>query len=221
MKAAIFDLDNCLCPATAAGQGLFAPAFEAIRRANRGAVDEQTLERALGECWYTAFDLVAQLHGFSQEMAAAGREAFARLEIAEPIEGYADLHLVQRLPLRRFLVTSGFRRLQQSKIERLKLEPCFEGIFIDAIDEPGHPGKQHLFERILESAQCAPCDVLVIGDNPLSELLAGRNLGMVTVQTLRPGIKKSPVADHHVESFQELWPLCGFTPLPGAKLHEG
>lgn len=221
MKVAIFDLDNCLCPATAAGTRLFAPAFAAIRQANRGAVEAETLERALFECWYTAFDLVARLYCFSDEMVSAGREAFAQLEITEPIEGYADLHLVQHLPLRRFLVTSGFRRLQQSKIQRLGLERCFEGIFIDAIDEPSHPGKQTLFERILEGARCSPRDVLVIGDNPLSELVAGRNLGMVTVQTLRPGIKKSPLADHHVEHLRELWPLLGLTLPPEAESREG
>lgn len=221
MKAAIFDLDNCLCPATAAGSGLFAPAFAAIRQANRGAVEAETLELAFFECWYTAFDLVARLYRFSDEMVAAGRKAFAQLEITEPIEGYADLHLVQRLPLRRFLVTSGFRRLQQSKVKQLNLARCFDEVVIDAIDEPGHPGKQRIFERILEGLQCASADVLVIGDNPLSELLAGRNLGMVTVQTLRPGIKKSPIADHHVESLQALWPLLGLIPPNEAKLGEG
>lgn len=215
MKLAIFDLDNCLCPATAAGPGLFAPAFDAIRRANRGVVDEETLELALRECWYTAFDLVAQLYGFSDEMVAAGRNAFAGIEITGPIEGYADLPLVQHLPLRRFLVTSGFLRLQKSKIERLDLDRCFDEVFIDAIDQPGHPGKQRIFERILEGAQCSPSDVLVIGDNPLSELTAGKNLGMVTVQTLRPGVRKSPIADHHIESFGELWPLFGLASPPG------
>ncbi|MBL0729631.1 HAD family hydrolase [Piscinibacter sp. HJYY11] len=219
MKAAIFDLDNCICPADAAGVELFAPAFDAIRESNRGWLDAATLDRALHECWFTAFDLVAERYGFSVEMLNAGRAAFSALQITKPIAPYPDVRLLSILPLRRFLVTSGFTRLQKSKIRALGIESLFDAIFIDAIDSASHPGKQAIFESIRDSGQWAPCEMLVIGDNPLSELDAGRNLGMVTVQTLRPNVEKSTLADHHVVDFRELWPILGWTLPIEAALH--
>ena len=49
--------------------------------------------------------------------------------------------------------------------------------------------------------------LLVVGDNPLSELAAGRALGATTVQTVRPGVEPWPLADHRVEGLQGLLAL--------------
>ena len=83
-------------------------------------------------------------------------------------------------------------------------------MLIDAIDAPptgaGH-GKQALFEQILAREGCTPRQMLVVGDNPLSELAAGRALGATTVQTVRPGVEPWPLADHRVEGLQGLLAL--------------
>ena len=212
MDAVIFDFDNCLCPATAVGEAPFAPAFSALREANRGYLEESVLERAIADCWHTSFDAVAARYGFSDAMIDAGNAAFGRVEAAPPLIGYADLHVVRELPLRRFLVTTGFRRLQESKIRALGIESWFERVIVDAIDEAEHAGKQAIFETILMDENLSAENVLVVGDNPVSELAAGRNLGMVTVQTLRPGVTRWPGASHHIESLDELWSLIGPAP---------
>ena len=49
--------------------------------------------------------------------------------------------------------------------------------------------------------------MLVVGDNPLSELAAGRALGATTVQTVRPGVEPWPLVDHRVEGLQGLLAL--------------
>lgn len=198
---AIFDLDNCLMDARAMGT-LFETAFVAIRQANQGTLSPDVLEEAIAQCWYTAFDLVAERYGFSAAMRDAGWQAFSRMEMRPPLSGYADIGLLPALPVRRYLVTSGFRRLQQSKIDVLGIAPCFERVVIDAIDEPGPHGKARIFADILAREGCAPGQVLVVGDNPLSELGAGRSLGMVTVQTVRPGIPPWDEADHQVAGLQ-------------------
>ena len=176
---AVFDLDNCLMDAREVGP-LFQPAFEAVRQANQGALSPQALDQALQACWFTAFDLVAQRHHFTPAMRAAGWRQFSQMEVRAPLQGYADIGLLPRIPLRRYLVTSGFRRLQDSKIDALGIRPWFEEVLIDAIDAPptgaGH-GKQALFEQILTREGCTPREMLVVGDNPLSELAAGRALG--------------------------------------------
>lgn len=71
IRAFIFDLDTCLSAANGVGDDLFFPAFEAIRKANRGAVPEEILARAFADCWRFPFDAVAKKHGFTEQMTNA------------------------------------------------------------------------------------------------------------------------------------------------------
>jgi putative hydrolase of the HAD superfamily len=205
--AIIFDLDNCLAPATAVGEALLDPAFDAVRAVNRGLLDATRLEEAFADCWVHSFDWVARHHGFSSEMRDAGWAVMRTLEVAGPLTGYADLHLLGELDARRFLVTSGFRRLQSSKVRALRIEQLFERVSIDAIDEPERLGKQAIFERILADFGLSVDEVLVVGDNPESEIAAGNRLGITTIQTLRPGVSFSPQARGYVDSIAGLRPL--------------
>jgi putative hydrolase of the HAD superfamily len=111
------------------------------------------------------------------------------------------------LRARRFLVTSGFRRLQESKIEALGIAPLFEAIFVDAIDEPGPKGKERIFREILERHALRTDEVLVVGDNPASEIEAGNRLRLTTVQILRPGVTRGGNAKHVISGLAELEPL--------------
>lgn len=204
MPSIIFDLDNCLSAAGAAGEDLFEPAFRAIRDANDGSVPEEVVEQACADAWFHAFDFVARRHGFTDAMFEAGMREFARIEVTSPMQGYDDLDLLPSIPATLFLVTSGFRRLQQSKVEALQIASYFRDVHIDAIDEPDRSGKRGLFARIIETHRLSPSQVLVVGDNPDSEIEAGRSLGLRTVQILRPGVKRGTNADHYIEGLAEL-----------------
>jgi FMN phosphatase YigB (HAD superfamily) len=46
--------------------------------------------------------------------------------------------------------------------------------------------------------------VLVVGDNPKSEIEAGNRLGMPTVQILRPGVARGATATHYIHELSEL-----------------
>lgn len=207
-QVAIFDLDNCLLDARAVGP-LFEPAFDAIRQANQGALTPAVLEQALYQCWFTAFDLVATRYRFTPAMRQAGWQQFSQMQVTGRLDGYPDIALLPEIAVRRYLVTSGFRRLQASKIEALGIRPWFEDVFIDAIDEDRLHGKRHIFEQILQAERCEPWQVLVVGDNPLSELSAGQALGMTTVQTVRPGVVPWDQADHRVDGLEAVRQLLG------------
>jgi putative hydrolase of the HAD superfamily len=60
-------------------------------------------------------------------------------------------------------VTSGFRRLQTSKIKALGVEPLFRANYVDAIDESNRQGTQRLFELISTTYRLHPADVLAVG----------------------------------------------------------
>jgi FMN phosphatase YigB (HAD superfamily) len=208
-KAVIFDLDNTLADATHVGKAAFQPAFDAIRQANHGTLNDRQLQAAFDACWHTAFYTVAQEHGFSAEMTAAGAQAFRRLTVPENsgYGGYPDLGELQSLEADKFLVTSGFRNFQNSKIDSLGIRGQFKRIEIDDAEdfhpEPS-PGKAPLFEQIRDAEHLQSSQVLIVGDNPGSEIAAGNSLGMPTVQVLRPRVQRSPQADYHIESLAEL-----------------
>lgn len=183
---------------------LYEPAFEAIRQANRGTLTQEALAAAFSDIWRQPLDAVARQRGFSPAMLAAGWRVFASMEMRTPMQGYPDLHALRDLPVQRFLVTSGFRRLQASKIRALAFQDLFTAIYIDAIDEPNRKGKQQLFAEILTSYALAPGETLVVGDNPDSEIQAGNNLGMRTVQILRPGVPFGGNASNHIHTLGEL-----------------
>lgn len=204
IRAVIFDLDNCLAAADEAGEAVFKSAFDAMRAANRGHLPERALAAAFADIWRHSLDVVARTHGFSDEMLEAGWQAFRTIEVRQPLRGYGDLPEIEKLPLARFLVTTGFRRLQESKIAALGIRPLFREIQIDAIDEPPRRMKKARFAEIAERHGWQPREVLVVGDNAESEIAAGNELGMPTVQTLRPGVPPSEKAQWRIRNFGEL-----------------
>ncbi|HKO60255.1 MAG TPA: HAD-IA family hydrolase [Pyrinomonadaceae bacterium] len=204
IRAIIFDLDNCLSAADEVGRELFEPMFAAIRRMNKDTLSEGALAQAFEDCWRHPLDWVARAHGFSEEMLAAGWEVAARTEVEVPMRGYEDLPAVRELDAKLFLVTSGFRRLQESRIRALGFASLFEAIHVDAIDEADRKGKEGIFKDILKTNDLSPEEVLVVGDNPDSEIEAGNRLGMRTVQILREGVSRGSNATHYIHSLSEL-----------------
>ena len=204
IRALILDLDNCLAAANEVGEDVFKPAFEAMRNANRGTLTDEQLAKAFEEIWRQPLDFVASKFGFSQEMLAAGWKAFSQTVIETPMKGYGDLAVLQELPFELYLVTSGFRGLQESKVKALQIADLFREIEIDAIDEDDRKGKQGVFASILERKELKPEEVIVVGDNPDSEIEAGNRLGIRTVQILRPGVLRANNATFYIETFHEL-----------------
>ena len=207
VAAAIFDLDNCLSAGREVPERIYQPGFDAIRQANDGSLTEAQLESAFEDAWRLAIDDVAERHKFSEAMRVAAVEAFAKMEMDQPMRGYPDLHRLRDIGARRFLVTSGFRRLQKSKINSLGIAPWFDEVIIDAIDEPSRRGKEGIFRDLLKQHSLEPREVLVVGDNPHSEIAAGNRLGCRTIQILRPGVERGETAWRNVQSLDELLAL--------------
>lgn len=204
IRAIIFDLDNCLSAADEVGRELFEPMFAAIRRVNKDTLSEEALAQAFEDCWRHPLDWVARTHGFSDEMLAAGWEVAMRMEVEAPMRGYTDLPALEEFDAKLFLVTSGFRRLQNSRIRALGFGSLFEAIHVDALDEADRKGKGGIFKAILKTYNLSPEEVLVVGDNPDSEIEAGNRLGMRTVQILRAGVPRGSNATHYIHSLYEL-----------------
>lgn len=205
MRAIIFDLDNCLAAADEVGTELLEPVFAAVRAAaNDGSLTERELDAAFRDCWVHAFDFVAATHHFTPRMRAAGFDAFRQIEVQSPMRGYGDLALLPSLGERRFLVTSGFRRLQESKVRALGIESWFDAIVVDAVDEPVRRGKERIFLDLMREFCLEPADVLIVGDNPESELAAAAHLGLRSAQIIRPDVTPAHGVTVHLRDLAEL-----------------
>jgi FMN phosphatase YigB (HAD superfamily) len=156
IRALILDLDNCIAAADEPGRAFFEPVFQAIREANAAGLPETALASAFEDMWRHPLDWVAERHGFSPAMLRAGWEASTELEVPGPMRGYGDLSALLDIRQYKFVVTSGFRRLQESKFLALGLHGAFEALIVDAINEPGRLGKQAWFETILAQHHLPP-----------------------------------------------------------------
>jgi FMN phosphatase YigB (HAD superfamily) len=203
-SAIFFDLDNCLAAADEPGEELLEPVFAAVRSANHGSLSDRALDAALYDCWFHAFDWVARRHGFTDPMRDAGWEAFRQIEVRRPMRGYGDLDTLPSLGDDRFLVTSGFRRLQESKVRALGIAPLFREVIIDAVDDASRTGKEGIFSNLMARYGLRREDVLVVGDNVESELAAARRLGLARVQTLRAGVVPASDVRLRVRNLGEL-----------------
>lgn len=202
--AIVYDLDQTILPASAVPEETFFPIYDAIRAANTGQVSEVELTEALKKIRTVPMDVIAKEHNFSTEMREAAKQAFLNGNYQFSLKPFDDFPVIKHIPGKRFLVTSGITKLQQAKFDSLFDEGDFTEIFVDDIYDENRLGKKKLFEKIAQDYNLIPDLVWIVGDNPDSEITAGNELGMKTVQIIRPGIEQSDKASYLVCSFFEL-----------------
>lgn len=206
IRALICDLDNTLFSPSSLPRDILQPVIDAVLSGNVGPdrVDEAVLHRALEEGWRRPFDAVAREYALPPWVLETWMRINQRLEVATPLEPFPDVEHLWRTAPRRFLVTTGFRRFQESKVRALGFDSRFEDVIIDAVDDPVRIGKEHAFRGILGRCALSPAEVLVLGDSGESELAVGGQLGMTTVQVLRDGVEPAPHASFRISSCEAL-----------------
>lgn len=165
-KAIIFDLDNTIYPVSSIGDELFKPLFEKLK--SSGKLDDQ-LEDIRKDVMRIPFQAVAEQYNFDQELTDECMELLKELEYKKPIAAFDDFEEIKEMKADLFLVTTGFMKMQQSKVESLQLDKDFKEIFI--ID-PTHSDKEKkdIFKEIMDKYNYQPQEVLVVGDDPDSEI---------------------------------------------------
>ncbi len=176
-KAIILDLDNTIYPVSSIGDRLFKSLFSLIRESGEYTGD---FEQIRFEIMRRPFQYIADEFSFSESLKTNCFKLLANLtydEKMQPFEGYQTL---LTLPIRRFLVTTGYTKMQHSKIRQLGIENDFEKIFVIDPDQ-STLNKRDLFEKILADYNFSVDDVLVVGDDLNSEILHAKALGIETV----------------------------------------
>ncbi len=202
IRGIIFDLDLCILDTHSLTGDFFNPVLDPLYQSNL----DDTFKRKINDLlWTTSLEDVVKTLSVPEHVANPMREAYRNLDVPLGIKSYGDENFIETLSLTKLLVTSGYKKFQTQKIEMLGISKLFSEIIIDELDyKEQRKGKQKIFEEILEKHGWGNREVLVVGDNPLSELAVTKALGIPSVQTLRPTVIKWDEADFHISSLEEL-----------------
>lgn len=176
-KAIILDLDNTIYSVHTIGNELFASLFELIEQDGNHVKE---MEQIKDHIMRRPFQLIARDFGFSEALTERSMTFFKDLSYRGKIEPFEDYAFVRTLPIQKFLVTTGFPKLQQSKIEGMNLVPDFTEIHV--VDPAtSERTKKDVFTDILGRHGYKKEEVLVVGDDLHSEIKAAQDLGIDAV----------------------------------------
>lgn len=205
IKGILFDLDMCILDTYSLkkkGGDFFEPVLTPLKSSNLSPELKLKIEKQL---WTTSLDDTAKLLNIPQDLVERMRYAYTQIEVPDGIRSYGDENYLKELNVKKILVTTGFRRFQETKVEKLHISSLFDEIIYDELDIPEKRlGKKSIFQEILDKNSWDKSEVLVVGDNPHSELGIAKLMGIKTVQTLRPTIMRWNEADYYITSLYDL-----------------
>lgn len=201
-KALIADLDNTIYPVKSIGDRLFKPLVDLMEQ-YKDELDEEQILQIKEEMMKKPWQKVADEHKMNHELKQKGTELLKHLTYELPMQSYDEYQYMQKIQAEKFLVTTGFFKLQQSKVKQLELEKDFKEIFI--VDpETTDKTKQDIFREILSRYNLKPADVLAIGDDPESEIKAAKALGIPTYLFDEKGNYPPHSADYQYNTLSHL-----------------
>lgn len=177
-QAIILDLDNTIYPVSSIADHLFEKLF-ALLDENSGEINYEDLVAAKDDLTRRHYHLVADKFNFTPELKAQGINLLSNMEYEMPLKPFEDYRYIQTANIQKFLVTTGFTKLQWSKIKMMGIKDDFAEIHIVDPEKSGQT-KKDVFADILKRHNYTAEDVLVIGDDPESEIKAATELGIDT-----------------------------------------
>lgn len=158
----------------------------------------------VSEFWEFPFDFVAKKYQFEDRIKFELARLINQTNFEFKIQPFNDFWIFEQMEFEKILVTTGFQKLQQAKIKILGIEKMFNEIYIDDILDPKRLFKKGIFSKILKTKNVKREQVYIIGDNPHSELKAGYELGLKTIQVSKFEQRKSKYANYIISDFNEL-----------------
>jgi putative hydrolase of the HAD superfamily len=199
-KALILDLDNTIYPVSSIGEKLFAPLFEIILKDEHVAGKIDAIKK---EVMRRPFQQVANDFHFSKELTDKGVSILKLVSYNDSIEPFADYKFIRALNIDKFLVTTGFRKMQQSKVDAMQLQHDFKDIHI--IDPTAtEKVKKDVFNEIVKQYDYNKADVIVVGDDLRSEIKAAQDLGIDAVLYDKLNLYKEEKSVPRITDFTEL-----------------
>lgn len=196
----LFDLDNTIYPVSSIAPKLFKTLFAHIKLSGEFEGD---VEAVVNEIQRIPFQKVAETFSFSPKLLTECINMLCQLTFNEPMYFFKDYAAVRLLPQKKYLITSGFTKMQQSKIQKLGIGNDFEEIHIIDL-ELSKLTKKEVFRKILHENNYRKDEVLVVGDDLHSEIQAGKELNIDTVLYNRVGRYSNLRSKNVITNFKEL-----------------
>lgn len=180
-KALILDLDNTIYPVSSIANHLFAELFATLDHYVEliNSDDPDRVSKIKHEMTRRPFQHIADEFRLDEEVRDKMVGLLKNMTYDLPMQPYNDYQHVRSIPLDKFLVTTGFSKLQWSKVKMLGIEDDFKHIHIVDPDI-SQKTKKDVFAEIMQIHNYRPEDLLVIGDDPESEIKAAKALGIDT-----------------------------------------
>jgi putative hydrolase of the HAD superfamily len=204
-KALIFDLDNTIYPVSAIADNLFAKLF-AVLDEYSGSInlgDNDRVNKIKEEMTRRPFQYIADKYDLDKDLNDKMVDTLRTMTYDLPMQPFEDYHHLRQIPLDKFLVTTGFFKLQMSKVKQLGIELDFKEIYIVDPDVSGKT-KKDVFAEIMQKHHYQPADLLVIGDDPDSEIKAAMELGIDTFLFDPNGIYPDAASRHRSDNLKHV-----------------
>ncbi len=188
MKSIFFiDLDNTIYFTKPNEEQLMGELYLFLESQDLGISDE-AFALAKQEMLRTPFQKVAKKYGFRAEAMPAVLAYLQNREVTQPLKPANDYPYIQNLKGRKFIVTAGFTKQQNSKVKMLGIAADFEVVYVVDVSVSN---KKEAFEKLIEQYQLNKKEILIIGDDAESEIKFGLELGIDTFlldpENLHPG----------------------------------
>jgi len=151
------------------------------------------------------FQVVANDFSFSHQLLSECLQLLSALTYEDKMQPFDGYETLKNIPCKKYLVTIGFTKLQQSKIKQLGIGKDFEAIFVV---DPSQSTltKKYIFHNILAEHQYSPNEVLVVGDDLSSEIKAAKELRIETILYNHNGEQPELKDQKSIYSFNEIIP---------------
>ena len=202
IRAFILDLDNTIYPVVSIANKLFKPFYDFLDE-HAEDIGEDHLPDIKKLLMKKAWQKIADQYEVNEELVNEGSDILRGLTCDFPMQTFSDYEHIKPFKVDKFLVTMGFTDMQQSKIRMLDLEKDFVETSVND-PEKTEDTKKEVFEAILKKYNYKPEEVLVIGDDPDSEIKAGLDLNIPTVLYDVNEEYTNAKASHHIKTYKEL-----------------
>ena len=151
--------------------------FESVNRPlwveyQNGAINAAQLQTQRFQAWADRLDV--------SPLVLNARYQDAMAEVCQPLDGVMTVIPQLAKQSRLGIITNGFAQMQQTRLENTKLSSYFEFVVVSETVGVAKPDVA-IFQAALEKMGSVTTDqVLMVGDNPLSDILGGQNVGFDT-----------------------------------------
>lgn len=177
MKSIFFiDLDNTVYFTKPNEEQLMGELYRFLESQDLG-ISNEAFALAKQEMLRTPFQKVAKKYGFREEAMPDVLAYLRNREVTQPLKTSNDYPYIKNLNGRKFIVTAGFTKQQNSKVKMLGITADFEAVYVVDVSVSN---KKEAFEKLIDEHQLNKEDILIIGDDAESEIKFGLELGIDT-----------------------------------------